>query len=315
METEIKPYGRRKTLFSKAGQENPSSRRDYQWFRMITHKSQPASQFLIMSVLLVWALLRDDPGIKHGERVMKRVLSILAFLALSIPTAACAEWSLVRGSGNTASFESTARPTVAVKASPDFSSVAQGKMTVMLSTERELPLSVPGTVWYCLSAKEGAQLAVALADAGSIYWYPGIMSTNLEFLPVLYSCGGEVPGSVTQRVFIRPVHLDPWMKAFADRGMGWTAGVMVSQYEWIVNNGSAKLLVEYREPIASERCPIVENAELKAFVQRADTAFSARFGENGDIAADMVRPYEWGNFGVSPRLLSTVLGSTTDNPM
>ncbi len=67
---------------------------------------------------------------------MKRVLSLLAFLALSVPTAACAEWSLVRGSGNAASFESTARPTVAVKASPEFSSVAQGKMTVMLSTER-----------------------------------------------------------------------------------------------------------------------------------------------------------------------------------
>ena len=42
---------------------------------------------------------------------MKRVLSLLAFLALSVPTAACAEWSLVRGSGNAASFESTARPT------------------------------------------------------------------------------------------------------------------------------------------------------------------------------------------------------------
>ena len=96
--------------------------------------------------------------------------------------------------------------------------------------------------------------------------------------------------------------------------MGWTAGVMVSQYEWIVNNGDSKLLVEYREPLATERCPIVEDAELKAFVQRADTAFSARFGENGDISADMVRPYAWGDSGVSSRLLSTVLGSTMDNP-
>ena len=245
---------------------------------------------------------------------MKRMLSILAFLALSIPSAACAEWALVRGSGNVGAFESTARPTVAVKTSPDFSAVAQGKMTVMLSTDRELPRSEPGVVWYSLSAKSGAQLAVALADAGSKYWYPGIMSTNLEFLPVLYTCGGDRPETVTQRVFVRPVQLDPWMTAFAERGMGWTAGVMVSQYEWIVNNGESKLLVEYREPLATERCPIVEDAELKAFVQRADTAFSARFGENGDISADMVRPYAWGNSGVSSRLLSTVLGSTVDNP-
>ena len=245
---------------------------------------------------------------------MKRVLSLLAFLVLAVPAAAQAEWCLVRGAGTTASFESTARPTVAVKASPEFATVAQGKMSVMLSTERQLPRSEPGTVWYCLSAKDGAQLAVALADAGSKYWYPGIMSTNLEFLPVLYACGSEKPESVTQRVFIRPVQLDPWMSAFASRGKGWTASVMVSQYEWIVNNGENKLLVEYREPCASERCPIISSAALKAFVQRADTSFSARFGENGTIPAAMVQPYVWGDSGVSSRLLSTVLGSTMDNP-
>ena len=252
-------------------------------------------------------------GKKHGERVMKRLFSLLAFLALSVPSAACAEWTFVRGSGETASFESTARPTVAVKASPEFSTVAQGKMTVMLSTERQIPRSEPGTVWYCLSARDGAQLAVALADAGSRHWYPGIMETNLEFLPVLYSCGGDRPGSVTQRVFIRPVQLDPWMGAFAERGMGWTAGVFVSQYEWIVNNGESKLLVEYREPYASERCPMVDTAELRAFVQRADTAFSARFGENGDIPVSMVQPYSWGHEGISSSLLGTVLGSTTES--
>ena len=261
--------------------------------------------------MLCSGMIRDG---KRGERVMKRVLSVLAFLILSVPVTACAEWSLVRGSGPAASFESTARPTVAVKASPEFATVAQGKMTVMLSAERELPRSVPGTVWYCLSARDGAQIAVALADAGSRYWYPGIMETNLEFLPVLYSCGSDRPGSVTQRVFIRPVQLDPWMSAFAARGMGWTASVMVSQYEWIVNNSENKLLVEYREPCPSERCPIIKNADLSAFVQRANTAFSARFGKDGDITAAMVQPYAWGDSGVSSRLLSRVLGSTMEYP-
>ncbi len=245
---------------------------------------------------------------------MKKVLPVLAFLVLSLPAAASAEWSLVRGSGSAASFESTARPTVAVKASPELATVAQGKMTVMLSTEREMMPSVPGTVWYCLSAKDGAQLAVALAEAGRKYWYPGPLNSDLELVPILYSCGGDKPGSVTQRVFIRPVQLDPWMNVFASRGMGWTAGVMVSQYEWIVNNGASKLLVEYREPYASERCPIVKDAELASFVQRANTAFSARFGENGDIAAAMVRPYGWGSSGVSSDKLSKVLGTTMDHP-
>ena len=83
---------------------------------------------------------------------MKRLLTLFAFLALSLPATASAECSLVRGAGANAAFESTARPTVAVKASPELATVAQGKMTVMLSTEREMMPSVPGTVWYCLSA-------------------------------------------------------------------------------------------------------------------------------------------------------------------
>lgn len=243
---------------------------------------------------------------------MKKLFSVLVVLALSVPSVACAQWELVRGMGADASFESTARPTVAVKASPEFVTVAQGKMTVFLSTGRELPVTEPGMVWYCLSARQGGQLAVALADAGSRGWYPGILGTSLEFLPVLYSCGGDRPGSVTQRVFLRPVHLDPWMEAFAQKGAGWTADVLVSQYEWIVNNSETKLLVEYREPYASERCPIVEDSQLKAFIQRADTAFSARFGRNGDIIADSVRPYPWQSGSVSSRLLSTVLGTTME---
>lgn len=245
---------------------------------------------------------------------MKKLFSLLAFLVLSLPSASFAQWELVRGAGSATPFESTAKPTVAVKASPGFATVAQGKMSVLLSTARALPVTEPGTVWYWLSAKEGAQLAVVLADAGSRGWYPGIMETNLEFLPVLYSCGSDRPGSVTQRVFLRPVHLDPWMKAFDAKGAGWTAGVLVSQYEWIVDNSKEKLLVEYREPYASERCPIVEDGYLKTFIQRADTAFSARFGENGDIVASTVRPYPWASNGVSSRLLSVVLGSTMEQP-
>ena len=173
---------------------------------------------------------------------------------------------------------------------------------------------MPGTVWFCLSADEGAQLAVALADADSMYWDPGIMGTILEVLPVLFACGSDKPESVTQRVFIRPDKLDPWMGAFTAHGKGWTASVMVSQYEWILGNGASKLLVVYREPCATEKCPIIGSEELKAFVQRADTSFSARFGKNGTISADTVRAYEWGSSGVSSRLLSTVLGSTMDKP-
>ena len=67
---------------------------------------------------------------------MKHLFSVLAFLALSLPCSAFAEWSVLRGAGPEASFESTARPTVAVKASPGLAVVAQGRMTVSLTTDR-----------------------------------------------------------------------------------------------------------------------------------------------------------------------------------
>lgn len=281
---------------------------------MITHAFEsplPVPSHARSATLMVCSGMSRNT--KHGERVMKRLFTLLAFLALSVPSAACAEWALVRGSDDSSVFASTARPTVAVKAAPGLEVVAQGKMTVLFSTERSLSCSEPGTVWYSLSAGENAQLAVALADAGSNHWYPGIKATNLEFLPILYACGSDKPGSVTQRVFIRPVHLDPWMNAFAAHGRGWTAGVLVSQYEWITNNGVSKLLVEYREPYASERCPLIDTDEVRAFVQRADTSFSARFGENGSIPADSVHTYAWGHAGISSSLLSTVLGTATEH--
>ncbi len=275
------------------------------------YAAPPCGSLLIGHLLIFFRLGMIRGGKK--EKLMKRVLPVLMVLALAFPSVANAEFCLVRGSGPAASFESTARPVVAVKASPDLAVVAQGKMTVPLASEEGTTAAFSGTVWYCLSARDGAQLAVALADAGSRFWRPGIRDTNLEFIPVLYSCGSDKPGTVTQRVFIRPVQLDPWMPAFASRGMGWTAGVMVSQYEWIMNNSESKLLVEYREPCVSERCPIVTDTELKDFVQRADTAFSARFGENGDIVASTIRPYDWGRSGVSAGLLTAVLGSTMEN--
>lgn len=242
---------------------------------------------------------------------MKRFLPVLAFLVLAMPCTARADWSLVRGSGPAASFESSARPTVEVKAARDFVTVAQGKMTVMLHAERSLYGMENGTVWYCLSARDdgASQLAVALADADGRDWYPSGSGSPFEDVRILYACGSDRPGTAEQRVFVRPVQLDPWMDAFKAVDAGWNASVLVSQYEWLDSAGGTKLLVEYREPLAVEHCPILEGAELRDFVLRANTAFSARFPER--IAADTITPYGWDSRGVSARLLSDVLGVTT----
>lgn len=242
---------------------------------------------------------------------MKRYLPVLAFLVLAMPGTACADWALVRGSGPLASFESSARPAVAVKTSQEFVTVAQGKMTVLLHEGRSLSSTENGTVWYCLSAgPEGdSQLAVALADAGDRSWYPSNVGSQFENSRILYECGSDRPGTVDQRVFVRPIQLDPWMDVFKAHGAGWNASVLVSQYEWLDSESGDKLLVEYREPLGTEHCPVIEDADLKAFVLRANTSFSARFPEGG-IASSSITPYGWNSEGVSARLLSDVLGAT-----
>lgn len=255
---------------------------------------------------------QDVPGRDLFRRDdMNRILPVLAFLVLAMPASAGADCSLIRGSGPQASFESSARPAVAVKTAPEFQLVSQGKMTVLLHEGRSLSGVDNGTVWYSLSAKDGAQLAVALADAGSRSWYPGLMGSSMEVSEILYSCGSDRPGTVTQRAFLRPIALDPWMAAFDEQGMGWTATVLVSQYEWLDTLGNTKLLVEYREPCGAERCPVIEPQKLAEFLQRANTSFSARFGKLSRLAAEDIRPYPWNGSGVSARLLSDVLGATS----
>jgi len=243
---------------------------------------------------------------------MKRFLSFLTLLVLAVPAMAYAEWRLVRGDGPDAMFVSTAKPTVSIKASPALKPVAQGKMMVMIAQDGGLARFDSAMVWYSLNGREDAQLAVALAESDAdMQWYPGVLGTDLEYLPILYQYGSDRYGTVTQRVFIRPVDQDPWMPAFTEKGMGWNAGVLVSQYVWLVNNDKDKLVVEYREPYPSEIQPVIIPEKLQAFVERANTAFSARFGENGDVKAEDVHPLPWGSSGASSQLLGDVLGVFT----
>ena len=242
---------------------------------------------------------------------MRMILPALVFLALFLPAPADAGWELVRGSGPQASFESSARPEVAVKAAPGFSTVAQGRMTVLLHEGNSLTTWLNGTVWYCLSARgDHAQLAVALADAGGGTWYPGILGSSLESAKILYSCGPDSPDSVTQRVFVRQIQLDPWMQAFKAADAGWNGSLLVSQYEWLDSSSRNKLLVEYREPLNTEKCPVIIPEELDTFIDRANVSFSARFAGEGHVEASSITPYPWNSDNVSARLLSDVLGAT-----
>ncbi|WP_298067184.1 DUF4851 domain-containing protein [uncultured Mailhella sp.] len=232
--------------------------------------------------------------------VLALVCSAAVYMGFSKP---------VRGSGLDAVFLSTARPALEVKASPGFMPVSHGKMTVPVAEDRSLARKHSATVWYGLQAHDEMQLVVSLAESDELDWYPGLVGRELESIPILYTSGGDEAGSVTQRVFIRPAEGDPWTDAFAQKGLDSAADLMVSQYEWIVSNGKDKVLIEYREPCGLEAVPVLLPEQLRAFIQRANTSFSAHFVGNGTIPASQVTPWGWNHEGVSSRLLGTVLGS------
>ena len=163
-------------------------------------------------------------------------------------------------------------------------------------------------------AGDGAEivyhLQLAQADAGGGTWYPGILGSSLESAKILYSCGPDSPDSVTQRVFVRQIQLDPWMQAFKAADAGWNGSLLVSQYEWLDSSSLNKLLVEYREPLNTEKCPVIIPEELDTFIDRANVSFSARFAGEGHVEASSITPYPWNSDNVSARLLSDVLGAT-----
>ncbi len=241
---------------------------------------------------------------------MKRTLSLLGLLAILFPALHYLHVPLVRGSGEGAVFLSTARPALEVTASPDLMPVSHGKMTASVSRQRDIAKDNSVTVWYALLARENAQLAVCLAEGdGQIDWYPGTVGMNLESFPMLYSYSGDEPSSVTQRVFIRPQKFDPWIEAFAVGGHAWAVDMLVSQYEWIVDNRKVKVQIEYREPWALGAGALVLPETLQTFMERAKASFSANFAGRGKISASSVTPWSWNHEGVSSRLLGAVLGS------
>ena len=85
--------------------------------------------------------------------------------------------------------------------------------------------------------------------------------------------------------------------------------MLVSQYEWLDSSSGSKLLVEYREPLNTEKCPVIIPEELDSFIDRANVSFSARFGGEENIEASAITPYPWNGEGVEWRVLSDVLGA------
>ena len=205
--------------------------------------------------------------------LMKRTFFCAALAALFM-LSGCAGSALHRGmDAASGAFVSTAQPVVSVQPAEGFAPVASGKTLCRVPYENSLSSGILTEVWYSLSKKEGAQLAVILAECPADWeWSLGTLGTEFQHLPVLYELNGDGVNDATVRAYVRPAGRDPWQAAFAD---GWQGDTLLARYEWGTSSSPVKLIVEYREPAPEELGEgILQARAVNPFLKRAQAAFA-----------------------------------------
>lgn len=204
--------------------------------------------------------------------LMKRTFFCTALAAL-LTLSGCAASTLHRGmDAASGAFVSTGHPVVSVQPAEGFTPVASGKTLCRVQYENSLSSGILSEVWYSLSKKDGAQLAVMMAECPAEWeWSLGTLGTEAQFLPILYELSGEGVHDATVRAYVRPAGRDPWQAAFGD---SWQEDTLLARYEWSSSSSNAKLIVEYREPAPADLGEgILQARVVTPFLKRAQAAF------------------------------------------
>ncbi|MBQ3893439.1 MAG: DUF4851 domain-containing protein [Mailhella sp.] len=209
---------------------------------------------------------------------MKRLLAA-AFAAAFILLSGCAG-SYHRGMDAGGAFVSTVSPEVRVIPAAGFEPVLSGRTSCMAREQDVFMAVVPVHVWYGVSAREGAQLAVLLGECDQGWnWSVSAHGAEHENYLVLREMHGVAARDADVTFFVRPAAADPFLRVHGTDG--WEQGVLVAQYVWINSNSKAKLIVEYREPAPASAEELLSMPDVvSAFHDRAAGAFSmAQAGE------------------------------------
>ena len=203
---------------------------------------------------------------------MKRLLAA-ALTAASILFSGCAG-SYYRGVDAGGAFVSTVSPQVRVIPAEGLETVLSGRTSCMVREKDVFIATVPVQVWYGMSAREGAQLAVVLAQCSGCWnWSISAHGAEYENYRILREMRGVASGDADVTVFIRPAAADPFLRLQGTDG--WEQGVLAAQYVWLNSAGNAKLIVEYREPAPAPAEELLYSPEaVSAFAGRAAEAFS-----------------------------------------
>ncbi len=203
---------------------------------------------------------------------MKRLLAA-ALAAAFILLSGCAG-SYYRGMDAGGAFVSTVSPQVRVVPAGGFETVLSGRTSCFAREKDVFMAAVPVQVWYGVSAREGAQLAVLLAECSEDWnWSVSAHGAEYESYRVLREMRGVAARDADITFFVRPAAADPFLKLHGSDG--WEQGVLAAQYVWLNAAGNAKLIVEYREPAPSLAEDLLcTPEEVSAFADRAAKAFS-----------------------------------------
>ncbi len=201
---------------------------------------------------------------------MKNLFACAALSAL-LMLAGCA--GVYRGVNEEGSLVSSSRPELTVRPAENFTPQLAGQTMCMALQKNGFTGTVNTQVWYGLSVREDAQLAVVLAECPDGWsWSIGADSSDLIHYPVLLEMRGVAHSEPDFLVFVRSAPSDPWNRLLGENAL--KEDIMVARSEWLSSSGREKLIVEYREPAVMPVDDLLaKKQEISAFAGRAKAAF------------------------------------------
>lgn len=202
------------------------------------------------------------------------------------------------------SFVSTGQPAFALQAQGPLRLTSAGVMDLHLQTPQMGDTNATAGCWYALYVNQGGEaravpvaadadandkqsaLLAFLVDAKNPWqWEMSTASGQREVHMDSLAIDGKPAHAAT---FVLPENKDPWAALMTNAGMNLgfnqTGDILVRRFTMLMQHRRAKLIVEYREPLANNGAvrPLEDFAAIAAFEQRAREAFILHTSPQGE---------------------------------
>lgn len=166
-------------------------------------------------------------------------------------------------------------------------------------------------VWYALYARDtqdtvqSGRLLVVLTEGQGKWSWPFELNAPREVLRKAQTTQGKM--TIYCETILQPAATDPWATAWDTR---WDDGILVRRFRIFFMQRQVKLVLEYREPVATGRpLPVVMDMPLlAAFEERAEAAFTLSLRDDGASIPAVEQRLDLAPKTISRRQLASWLG-------